>query len=96
MKLLLWQSLLSNCSLQNAESRPQTDDTPAPPKDLVELGVFGPPHGTRGEIRLMAITDSLEERLEQPGTRQACRHKSVQVVHLFAKSFGFTNAPDTA
>ena len=35
--------------------------------DLVELGVFGPPHGIRGEIRLQAITDSLEERLSEPG-----------------------------
>lgn len=35
--------------------------------DLVELGIFGPPHGIRGEIRLQAITDSLEERLSEPG-----------------------------
>jgi len=39
--------------------------------DLVDLGVFGPPHGTGGEIRLQAITDSLEERLAQPGAMWA-------------------------
>lgn len=41
----------------------------SPPKDLVEIGVFGPPHGVHGEIRLQAITDTLEDRLEQPGVR---------------------------
>lgn len=46
--------------------------TPAdnrPPDDLVELGIFGPPHGVYGELRLQAITDSIEERLRQAGPR---------------------------
>ena len=35
--------------------------------DLVELGVFGAPHGLRGEVRLSLITDAPEQRLGAPG-----------------------------
>ena len=42
---------------------------PAAPRDadLVELGVFGAPHGLRGEVRLSLITDAPAQRLGAPG-----------------------------
>ena len=38
-------------------------------KDLVELGMFGSPHGVKGAIRLFPTTDSADERLRHAGTR---------------------------
>ena len=37
--------------------------------DLVELGMFGSPHGVKGAIRLFPTTDSADERLRHAGTR---------------------------
>lgn len=39
------------------------------PEDPIEIGIFGPPHGVRGGLRLFGTTESLEERLRQPGQR---------------------------
>ena len=38
-------------------------------EDLVELGMFGSPHGVKGAIRLFPTTDSADERLRHAGTR---------------------------
>ena len=38
-------------------------------EDLVELGMFGSPHGIKGAIRLFPTTDSADERLRHAGTR---------------------------
>ena len=38
-------------------------------EDLVELGSFTSPHGLRGELRFQAVSDAIEERLDQDSIR---------------------------
>jgi 16S rRNA processing protein RimM len=37
--------------------------------EWVEVGVVGPPHGVRGEMKVQPLTDFPEERLGEPGPR---------------------------
>ena len=48
-----------------ARAEPTDEPTPAPvpPADLIEIGVFGGPHGVRGEVRLFPSTDDPAARL---------------------------------
>ena len=62
--------------VQNSESQPSSrelvDDSDndknnngSEPGELVELGSFTSTHGLRGELKFQAISDSIEERLNQ-------------------------------
>lgn len=37
--------------------------------EWIEIGIVGPPHGVRGEMKVQPLTDFPEERLGQPGKR---------------------------
>jgi len=50
-----------------AEPRELAEDAAPADDDLLELGVFGAPHGLGGELRLALITDAPEQRLGAPG-----------------------------
>ena len=58
--------------IQNSESQPSLSDDDnnkkhddSEPGELVELGSFTSTHGLRGELKFQAISDSIEERLNQ-------------------------------
>lgn len=50
-----------------AEPREPAEEAAPADGDLLELGVFGAPHGLGGELRLALITDAPEQRLGAPG-----------------------------
>lgn len=37
--------------------------------EWIEIGIVGPQHGIQGEVKIQALTDFPEERLEDPGRR---------------------------
>lgn len=50
--------------VSRAEPADAAAPAPTPPPDLVEIGVFGGPHGVRGEVRLFPSTDDPAARLK--------------------------------
>ena len=66
--------LHASSSNLNGDSQSSTDESnkgqsSVSEEDLIELGMFGSPHGIKGAIRLFPTTDSADERLRQAGTR---------------------------
>ncbi|GAB4821962.1 hypothetical protein N2152v2_009008 [Parachlorella kessleri] len=51
------------------EEEQQPAEEPTLPTEFVEVGVVGPPHGVRGEVKVQPLTDFPKERLGTPGTR---------------------------